>query len=261
MTISAANAGSVKLGGELEINRIGLGTNRIEDNGEAGSILPAAVDLGVNFIDTADIYQGGQSERVIGSLIGNSPRAHIATKGGYYDADPDKIRVAIDESRKRLALDTIDLYYLHKPSPTIPIEHSIDPIISAKQDGRIRLVGLSNVDVAQIDRIRRLVDVAAVQNVYNLDDTSNEDVIDYCERHGIVFVPYFPLRGSQRAQAVADRLGATRHQVVLAALLARSPVIVPIPGTLQPDHLESNLRAGDLKIDQTTLKELGLGAN
>lgn len=258
MTTDASKAGTLKLGGDIEINRIGLGTNRIEDDGEAGAILPAALDLGVNFIDTADIYQGGQSERVIGKTIAQDPRAHIATKGGYHDADPAKLAAAIDASRERLGIETIDLYYLHRPTPGIPVEQSVDPILTAKQDGRVRHIGLSNVDVAQLDKVRQLTEIAAVQNVYNLDDTSNDDVIDYCERHGIVFVPFYPLRGSQRAEGVAERLGATRHQVVIAALLARSPIVAPIPGTLRPEHLESNLKAAELELDGATLEELGV---
>lgn len=249
------------LGGEIEISRIGLGTNRIDQDPESHTILETALDQGVNFIDTADIYTGGVSERVISETISADPRAHIATKGGYHGAEPEKIAAAIDASRERLKLKTIDLYYLHKPHPEIPIEQSVDPIISARQDGRIRHIGLSNVTLDQLDRVRKLAPVAAVQNGYNLENNDQDDVIDYCERHGIAFVPYFPLRGAARIQHVADRLGATRTQVVLAAMLARSPVVVPIPGTRNPDHLRSNLAAAELALSPADLDEVGFSAD
>ncbi len=248
------------LGGEIEINRIGLGTNRIDNDPESRAILAAAPDTGINFIDTADIYTGGVSERVIGEAIAQDPRVHVATKGGYHGASPERIAAAIDASRERLQRDTIDLYYLHRPDPQIPIEQSVDPILSARQDGRIKHIGLSNVSLDQIDRIRKLTPIAAVQNVYNCDNTDHEDVIDYCERNGIAFVPYFPLRGAARAQRIAERLNITRTQAVLAAMLARSPVIVPIPGTRNADHLKANVAALDITIDAAALDELGFGS-
>ncbi|MFT4048693.1 MAG: aldo/keto reductase [Solirubrobacterales bacterium] len=251
---------SFNLGGEIAISRIGLGTNRIDEEPESAVILEAALDRGINFIDTADIYTGGTSERVIGATIGSDPRAYIATKGGYHGAEPEKIAAAIDASLVRLGRDTIDLYYLHKPHPTIPIEQSVDPIVSARADGRVRLIGLSNVSIDQIDRVRKLTPVAAVQNIYNCENQDNEDVIDYCERNSIAFVPYFPLRGAERAQKIADRLGATRTQVVIAAMLARSPVVTPIPGTRNVAHLESNLAAQNLTITSADLEALGFGS-
>lgn len=259
-TADAALSGTFKLGGEIEIHRIGIGTNRIEKDARSNAILPAALDHGVNLIDTADIYTGGASETVIGATVASDQRAHVATKGGYYGGAPEKIAASIDASRARLGLETIDLYYLHKVSSDTPIEQSVDPILSAKQDGRIRHIGLSNVTLDQLDRVRQHVPIAAVQNIYNLENTDNEDVIDYCERNGVMFVPYFPLRGSQRAQKIADRLGAERNQVVLAAMLARSPVVVPIPGTRSIEHLESNLGAANLTITSDDLHELGFGS-
>lgn len=248
------------LGGDREILRIGLGTNRIDDDPRSRAILPAALDAGVNLIDTADIYMGGTSEEVIGETVASDPRALVATKGGYHGAEPEKIAAAIPRSLKRLRRESIDLYYLHKPHSEIPIEQSVDPILSARQDGRVKHIGLSNVTLDQLDRVRRLAPVAAVQNVYNLENTENEDVIDYCERHSFMFVPYFPLRGSSSAQGLADRLGVDRNAAVLAAMLARSPVIVPIPGTRNPDHLRSNLRALEIPIAPADLKALGLGS-
>lgn len=245
------------LGGTTAISRIGLGTNRIDHDDASPTILRTALDLGVTFIDTADIYSAKASETVIGETVSHDPRAVIATKGGYHDAAPDKISAAIEDSRQRLQLDTIPLYYLHKPHPTIPIEQCVDPIVSAIQDGRVEHLGLSNVTLEQIDRVRKLAPVAAVQNIYNCEDSSNNDVIDYCADNDIAFVPFFPLRGSKKAQPIADRLGATRHQVVLAAMLKRAPNVIPIPGTKNPAHLESNLRAFDLEITDADLRLLG----
>lgn len=260
-TADTASSSTFKLGGAIEINRVGLGTNRIQNDAASRTILPAALDLGVNLIDTADIYTGGVSEQVIGETIASDPRAHVATKGGYHGAAPERIAIAIDASRARLGLETIDLYYLHRPDKDFPIEQSIDPIISAKQDGRVRHIGLSNVTLDQLDRVRALTPIAAVQNVYNLENNEHEDVIDYCERHSIMFVPYFPLRGSERAKKIADRLGADRNQVVLAAMLARSPVVVPIPGTRNPEHLAANLKATALTLTSEDLEALGLGSH
>ncbi|MGK2878878.1 MAG: aldo/keto reductase [Solirubrobacterales bacterium] len=246
-----------QLGGR-ELGRIGLGTNRIQNEDASRAILTAALERGINLVDTADIYTGGASEHVIGETIASDPRAFIATKGGYHGAAPERIAAAIDASRARLGLETIDLYYLHRPDKDFPIEQSVDPIISAKQDGRVRHIGLSNVTLDQLDRVRSLTPIAAVQNVYNLENTEHEDVIDYCERHSIMFVPYFPLRGSERAKKIADRLAVDRNQVVLAAMLARSPVVVPIPGTRNPRHLAANLGATTLKLSAADLDELGL---
>lgn len=249
-----------KLGGEREILRVGLGTNRIDDEPRSRAILPAALDAGINLIDTADIYTGGTSEEVIGETIANDPRALIATKGGYHGAEPEKIAAAIDRSLRRLRRDSIDLYYLHRPHPTIPVEQSVDPILAARQDGRVKQIGLSNVTLDQLDRVRQLTPIAAVQNVYNLENTENEDVIDYCERHQVMFVPYFPLRGVERAEKLAASLNAPRTQVVIAAMLARSPAIVPIPGTRNPEHLASNVDATKLTISAEQLESLGLGS-
>lgn len=249
-------ARSFVLGGELAIERVGVGTNRIEDNERSKNFLRAALDLGVNFIDTADIYSMRISEPTIGSTIGADPRAVIATKGGYHDGSPENVAKAIEQSRKNLQRDVLDLYYLHKPDDRFPIEQSLDPIVAAKQDGRIRQIGLSNVTLDQIDRVRKFTKVAAVQNVYNLENTENNDVIDYCERHEIAFVPYFPLRSSERADRLAQKLGVPRTRVIIAAMLQRSPVVTPIPGTLNADHLASNIAAADLTIDRHDLEAL-----
>lgn len=248
------------LGGETEILRVGVGTNRIEDDEHSRSFLSGALDLSVNFIDTADIYMSRVSEPVIGSQIGADQRAVIATKGGYHDASPEAVARAIESSLANLQRERIDLYYLHKPSDEIPIEQSLDPIISARQDGRVRHIGLSNVTLDQIDRVRSHAPIAAVQNIYNCENNENEDVIDYCERNGIAFVPYFPLRGAERANKIAKRLGVPRTRVVIAAMLARSPIIVTIAGTRNLEHLASNVAALDLTLEPDDLKELGFGS-
>lgn len=248
------------LGDSTAISRIGVGTNRIEDDAKSAEFLSAALNAGVNFFDTADIYMSRQSEPMIGRTIGDDDRAVIATKGGYHDASPENIARSIEQSRVNLQRDVIDLYYLHKPDPQIPIEQSVDPIVAALQDRRVRHLGLSNVTIDQIDRVRKLAPVAAVQNIYNCENTENEDVIDYCERHAIAFIPYFPLRGSERAKKIAKRLDVPRTQVVLAAMIARSPVVVPIPGTRNVEHLESNLAALDLQLEQADVEALGFSA-
>jgi aryl-alcohol dehydrogenase-like predicted oxidoreductase len=255
---TASQAGTIDLGSGLTINRIGLGTNRIENDDASRAILEAAVERGINFIDTADIYTGGTSEEVIGATVASRDGVHVATKGGYHGAAPEVISAAIDNSLQALALDSIELYYLHRPDKKYAIEQSVEPILAAQRDGKVQHLGLSSVSVEQIEKIQKLGPVSAVQNVYNLDDTSNDDVIDYCSEHGIAFVPFFPLRGSKKADPVAAKHGATAQQVILAAMLARSPIVVPIPGTRSVEHLESNLAAAELELSAEDLAELGI---
>lgn len=251
-------AASITIGGEFTVGRIGLGTNRIEDDPESRAILAAAVGHGVTFIDTADIYSGGESERIIGETIGGVPDVVIATKGGYHGAAPESVAKAIEASRTRLGRDVLDLYYLHRPDPRVQFEKSLEPIIAARDAGRVQHIGVSNVTLTQVKSARLMTEIAAVQNEYNLDHPDDEGVIDYCEEHGIAFVPYFPLRGSNAAEGIAGRLGATRHQVVLAAMLHRSPVIAPIPGTRSIAHLEQNLAASAIELADADLTALGL---
>ncbi|MFY9488614.1 MAG: aldo/keto reductase [Solirubrobacterales bacterium] len=245
------------IGGEFGVNRIGLGTNRIEDDGESRAILAAAVERGVNFIDTADIYTGGESEQVIGETIGERQDVVVATKGGYHGAEPDVMAKAIEASRARLRCDVIDLYYLHRPDPRVQFEKSLEPIIAARDAGRIRHIGVSNVTLTQLRSARMLTPIAAVQNEYSLDHPDDHGVIDYCTEHAIAFVPFFPMRGSKAAGRIAEELGITRHQVVLAAMLRRSPVVAPIPGTRSIKHLEENLAAAKLELRDEHLAELG----
>jgi hypothetical protein len=258
-TISAVQAGTVVVG-DFEVNRIGLGTNRIQDNDQSRTILRAAVERGINFIDTADIYTGGTSERVIGETIAPDEAVVIATKGGYHGAAPEALTAAIDASLERLRREPIDLYYLHRPDPAIAIEDSVKALVAAHDARKIRHIGLSNVSIDQIKRSEALAPIAAVQNRYNLNDTSANDVIDYCTERDIAFVPFFPLSGADKARAVAERHGATPEQIVIAAMLVRSPVIAPIPGTLSVEHLEENLRAAMVELTEAELSEIGMRA-
>jgi aryl-alcohol dehydrogenase-like predicted oxidoreductase len=219
--------------GDVELPRIGLGTNRLANTPENVAFLRAAVDAGVRMIDTAHLYTGGDSEQTIGAAL--APFADglvVATKGGHAGAKPDVLRSEIEESLRRLRTDTIALYYLHRVDPETPIEESLAAIAEYRGRGAIRHVGISNVTVEQIERARQVVPVAAVQNHYSVSERKYDSVVDYCTEHGIVFVPYFPLRGVDEPPRVALRW-----------LLERSPATLPIPGTLSLEHLKENLGA------------------
>jgi len=221
--------------GDVELPRIGLGTNRLTNTPENVAFLQAAVDAGVRMIDTAHLYTGGESEKTIGAAL--APFADglvVATKGGHGGAKPDVLRGEIEESLRRLRTDEIALYYLHRVDPETPIEESLSVIAEYREQGAIRQVGVSQVTVDQIERARQVVPVAAVQNHYSLSEQEHDDVVDYCAEHGIVFVPFFPLRGVDEPAPVA-----------LAWLLERSPATLPIPGTLSLEHLKENLGALD----------------
>jgi aryl-alcohol dehydrogenase-like predicted oxidoreductase len=250
-----------KLGGETEVSRVGLGTNRLRAGEAATGLLTAARELGVSLIDTADMYSSGSSEIAVGDALGDDERAVLATKGGYFSGAPEKIAAAIDASRAALRRGTIDLYYLHRPDAKLPLEQSLDPILSAKQDGRIRHIGLSNVTLEQLDRARGFAPIAAVQNALNLErPDAQDDVIDYCERHGIAFVAHSPLRGANRAKKIAKRIDATRTGVAIAALLTRSPNVIVIPGSTRAKHIAENVRASSLTLTPEDLGELGFSA-
>jgi pyridoxine 4-dehydrogenase len=244
-----------------EVRRIGLGTNRLTNTPQNVRFVRAAIDAGLAHIDTAYLYTGGESEATIGSAL-DLPRSGcvVATKGGYRagEGSPDVLRGQIEESLRRLGTDAIDLYYLHRVHPDTPLEDSMAVIAEYHDAGRIRHVGISEVGIAQVERARDVVPIAAVQNRYNLGDRQHDEVIDHCAEQGIVFVPYFPLRGSD-APAVAEiakRRGATPTQIALAWLLHRSPAMLPIPGTLSIAHLQENL--GALEIELTTDEFRGL---
>lgn len=246
--------------GDTELTRIGLGTNRLTNTAENVAFVREAVAAGVDFIDTAHIYASGESEQTLGAALADADGgALVATKGGYGDGHPDAIRSEIEESLRRLRSESIGLYYLHKPDRDLPIEESLGPIKEQRDAGAIRNVGVSNVSLEQLESARRVVEIAAVQNHYNLSERGSEDVIDYCTEHGIAFVPYFPLRaeGGAAVREIADRHGATPAQIILAWMVRRSPVTLPIPGTLSVDHLRENLGALEIELSDDDAAALG----
>ncbi len=246
--------------GDTELTRIGLGTNRLTNTSENVAFVRDAVAAGVNFIDTAHTYASGESEETLGAVMADADaRALVATKGGYRDGRPDAIRSEIEESLRRLRTDAIGLYYLHKPDRDLPIEESLGAIKEQADAGSIRHVGVSNVSLEQLERARRVVEISAVQNHYNLSERASEDVIDYCAEHEIAFVPYFPLRadGGPAVREIADRHDATPAQIILAWMLRRSPVTLPIPGTLSVDHMRENLGALEIELTDDDVDALG----
>jgi aryl-alcohol dehydrogenase-like predicted oxidoreductase len=246
--------------GETELTRIGLGTNRLIDTRENRAFLRAAVDAGINFIDTAHLYTDGDSERTIGNTLTEfRDGVVIATKGGYRDGSAEGLRSEIEDSLRRLQCDTIDLYYLHRVDPQTPIETSLGAIKEYQDRGRIRDIGISAVGLEQIERAREVVTVAAVQNHYNIAERDHEQVVDYCEREQILFVPYYPLRDVRGStlREVAATHGATPEQVALAWLLRRSPVMIPIPGTLSIEHLRENMAALEVELTDEEFQAVG----
>jgi pyridoxine 4-dehydrogenase len=245
--------------GDTEVARIGLGTNRLTKTPEHVALLKEAVAAGVSFIDTAYTYTGGQSEDTIGTALSPLPDGCIVgTKGGWNGAQPDVLRAEIEESLRRLRTDSLSLYYLHRPDPQVAIEESLGAIKEYQDSGKIRLVGVSNVGVEEIERARTVVQIAAVQNPHSLTERRYEDVVDYCAAEGIVFVPYFPLRGvgGRALGDVTTRISTNEEQVALAWLLKRSPVMLPIPGSLSLEHVKENLAARDLELDDAELQAL-----
>src|SRR4051812_2924425 len=237
--------------GETSLTRIGLGTNRLTNTPENVAFVRAAVDAGIRLIDTAHTYAGGESEQAIGAALSGSPEgAIVATKGGYRDARPERLRAEVDESLERLRTDSIALYYPHKPDPQVPLEESLGALEEYRDRGAIQHVGVSNVTRDQVERAREVVPIAAVQNHYNLAERASDDVVDYCTDNGILFVPYFPLRaeGPPEVEEIAERHGATSAQITLAWLLRRSPVMLPIPGTLSLEHVKENLDPADIEL-------------
>ena len=249
---------TVELNGR-EVRRIGLGTNRLTRTPGHVAFIRDAVASGLQLIDTAYTYRDGESEATIGEALSQIPETCIvATKGGYYGARPEVLGAEIEESLRRLHTDRIGLYYLHRPDPQIPLEESLGRIKEYRDKGKIRLVGISQVSVEQIERARRVVPIAAVQNHYSLNERTHDDVIDHCEQEGIAFVPYFPLRGvgSPNLTQIARAHGATEHQIALAWLLRRSPAMLPIPGTLSLEHLKDNLRVPEIALTDADVEAL-----
>jgi aryl-alcohol dehydrogenase-like predicted oxidoreductase len=219
----------------VQVPRVGLGTNRLTSAAEHVAFVREAVAAGLRHIDTAHLYTGGESERAIGeALSGVREDVVVATKGGYRAGEgrPEALDAQIEQSLRSLQTEAIGLYYLHRVDPETPLEESLGAIREHVDRGEIRHVGVSEVSVEQIERARRVVPIAAVQNRYNSADRGHDDVVDFCEREGIAFVPFYPLGGD----------GDPSEQLVW--LLRRSPVILPIPGTLSIDHLRANLAAG-----------------
>jgi pyridoxine 4-dehydrogenase len=247
--------------GDTEVTRIGLGTNRLTNTSEHVAFVKDAVAAGLSHIDTAHLYTGGESEETMGAALSPFPDGVVvATKGGFRpgEGSPDVLRGQIEESLRRLRTDSIELYYLHRVDPQTPLEQSLAVIREYRDGGKIRHVGVSDVGIEQIERAREVVPIAAVENQYNLSERRYEDVVDYCDREGIVFVPYIPLRGDggQTLAEIASRHGATPAQITLAWLLRRSPMMLPIPGTLSLEHLKQNLAAVEIELSDAEFDAL-----
>jgi len=277
--ISASLAGTFSLLGERVVNRLGFGAMRITGDGVWGppkdparalAVLRRAVELGVNFIDTADSYGPSVSEELIAEALSPYPKdLVIATKGGWnrpgpnqwtHDASPEHLRKAIEGSLKRLRVERIDLYQLHAPDPVTPFDASVETLADLRKEGKINMVGLSNVTREHVERARKIVPIASVQNRYSFADREWDSVIDYCEKHGIAFIPWFPL-GAGKAAHEALTVAAKAHhaqplQVALAWLLQRSPVTIPIPGTSSVEHLEQNIAAASVKLTPDEFRKL-----
>ncbi len=282
--LPAAAAGTVTIGGDVTVNRLGFGAMRITGPGiwgppadEPGAIavLRRAVELGVNFIDTADAYGPAVSEELIRQALYPYDGITIATKGGYVRGGPDEwtplgrpdyLRQCVELSLRRLGLERIDLYQLHRVDPAVPLAEQLGTLAELRAEGKIRHIGLSAVTVAQVEQARNLIEVASVQNAYSLRRRSHDAVVDYCAAEGITFIPYFPIDAGTLAgpdgplSTAAKELGTTPSQVALAWLLQRAPIVLPIPGTSQVSHLEENVEAAALPLPHDlvmALSELG----
>jgi len=278
---AAVRAGQFAIGGDLQVNRLGFGAMRITGAGvwgppasrtEAIRVLRRAVELGINFIDTADSYGPHVSEELIAEALHPYPaQLLIATKGGFdrpgsgrwiENGRPEHLIAACEGSLKRLRLSRIDLYQLHRIDPKVPAEDQLSALKKLQVEGKIRYIGLSEVSLRQLQHAEKLVDVVSVQNRYSLADRGSEDVLEYCEQNGIGFIPWFPLAAGKLSgpdssiARVARKLNAAPSQVALAWLLKRSPVMLPIPGTSQVKHLEENVRAAGLELDAAELIDL-----
>jgi aryl-alcohol dehydrogenase-like predicted oxidoreductase len=271
-TPNAAEAGPIDLGGDLTVNRLGYGAMRITGSGiwgdpanveQAKAALRRAVDLGVNFIDTADSYGPDVSETLIAETLYPYPDdLVIATKGGQLrpgpnqwepDGRPEHLREALEGSLRRLRLEQIPLYQLHRVDPKVPIEESVGALAELKDQGKIRHVGLSNVNEEQFRKAERIVPIVSIQNRYNVTDRSSETIVDLCEQEQLAFLPWAPIQEADNVQVVTDaarEYGFTPRQIVLAWLLARSPQMLPIPGSGSAAHVEDNITAATIKLDQ-----------
>jgi pyridoxine 4-dehydrogenase len=278
---STAGAGTITLGGELTVSRLGYGAMQLTGKGiwgppadrdECVRVLRRAVELGVNFIDTADSYGPYFSEEIIAeALYPYADDLVIGTKGGLLRTGPgvwppcgrpDYLRQEVEMSLRRLRLERLDLYQLHRIDEQVPVEDSLGELKLMQDEGKIRLIGISEVSVDEIEQCRRIVDVVSVQNLYNLADRHHEDVVDYCTDNGIAFIPWFPLATGQLAGSggvldeSAKRHGVSAAQLALAWVLQRSPVMLPIPGTSKVAHLEENMKAASVELTSDEFAEL-----
>jgi len=283
--VDAKASGTVTLGGDLTVNRLGFGAMRITGEGiwgepkdpeNAKRVLRRAVELGVNFIDTADAYGPDVSERLIGeALAPYKAGVVIATKAGLVRTGPNKweplgrpayLRQEVEMSLRHLKLERIDLWQLHRIDPEVPVEESLGEIGKMQKEGKIRHVGLSEVKPHEIDQARKVVEIVSVQNQYNIGDRKHDDVIDYCTKHKIAFIPWFPVAAGKLAKpggpldSAAKKHGVSVGQLSLAWLLHRSPVVLPIPGTSSVEHLEENVAAGAVKLSNAEWAEIEAAA-
>jgi pyridoxine 4-dehydrogenase len=277
--LSAGSAGDVSLGGEISVHRLGFGAMRLtgagiwgppKDRRAALAVLRRAVELGVNFIDTADSYGPHVSEELIAEALSPYPAGLvIATKGGWnrpgpnqwtHDATPSHLRKAVEGSLKRLRLDRVDVYQLHIPDPVVSLEASVQTLAQLRNEGKIRLVALSNVTQEHIERARKIVPIVSVQNRYSFADREWDYVVAYCERNAIAFIPWFPLGAGKVAGEVLDRIAhahsASPTQIALTWLLHRSPIMLPIPGTSSIEHLQQNVAAASLRLTEEDYQTL-----
>jgi len=277
--VSASAAGNISLGGEISVHRLGFGAMRLTGEGIWGppkdrkgaiAVLRRAVELDVNFIDTADSYGPHANEELIAEALFPYPAGLvIATKGGWnrpgpnqwtHDATPAHLRSAVEGSLKRLRLDRIEVYQLHTPDPVVSFEASMETLAQLRNEGKIRLIGLSNITQEHIERARKIVPIVSVQNRYSFADREWDYVVDYCERNGIAFIPWFPLGAGRVAGDVLDRIArahqATPMQVAIAWLLRRSTQMLPIPGTSSVEHLEENVAAASVRLTDEEFKKL-----
>jgi len=271
--------------GSFEIRRLGYGSMRLtgkgiwgepKDGEEAKRVLKRAVELGVNFIDTADSYGPDVSERLIGEALSPfSKGLLVATKAGLTRQGPDQwapvgrpeyLVQQVEMSLRRLKTDVINLWQLHRIDPKVPVEESLGAIAKLQKQGKIRHVGLSEVKPHEIDQARKVIEIVSVQNLYNVGSRQHEDVLEYCEKNGLAFIPWFPVAAGELARPggkldkVAKRHGSTVSQLSLAWLLHRSPVMVPIPGTSSVAHLEENMKAADISLSNDEMNEIGTAA-
>ena len=278
---TAAAAGTIDVGGDLTVNRLGFGAMRVTGSGiwgdppsreQAIATLRRVVELGVNFIDTADSYGPEVSERLIAEALHPYPDdLVIATKGGLVrpgpgrwdpDGRPEHLRAACEGSLRRLRLDQIPLYQFHRPDPKVPIEESIGALDELKAQGKIRHIGVSNFSEDQFHAAERVTPIVSVQNRYNAADRSSESMVDLCEQEQLVFLPWAPIMDTERNTAITDaarRHGASPQQIVLAWLLARSPQMLPIPGSRSPEHVAQNIAAASIALSDDEVTAISKG--